>query len=103
METAVQHRAANKYRPLPYHGRVLLLRRSIDQSRWSRARQDWGRLVRGGSEAYDIPGGHGDMFNKPYVGIAAAKLRAALEAARAQSAMVAQSAEQVADAEELLE
>ena len=88
METAVQHRAAEEYRPLPYHGRVLLLRRSIGQSRWSRGRQDWSRLVRDGFEAYDIPGGHEDMFNKPHVGIAAEKLRVSLYAAQTAATAV---------------
>jgi oxalate---CoA ligase len=82
-ETAVQHRASEWYRPLPYHGRVLLLQRSLQQSRWTRARQDWRRLVRGEFEAYDIPGDHLGMFERPYVVVTGKKLRASLRDAQA--------------------
>jgi len=85
MATAVQRRAAYKYRPTPYAGRVLLLRRSMHQSRWTRARQDWRGLVRDGFEAYDIPGDHVSMFEKPNVVFTADKLAAALRDAQVVS------------------
>src|SRR5262249_20945359 len=65
-----------EYRPLPYDGRVLLLRRSTKHSRWTRARQDWQQLVRGRFDAFDIPGDHESMFEKPHVVITAEKLGA---------------------------
>ena len=83
METAVQHRATEVYRPLPYDGRVLLLQRTMDHSRWTKARQDWGRLVRCGFEACDIPGNHQAMFEKPEVAFTAEKLGACLRKAQA--------------------
>jgi len=88
METAVQRRAAGKYRPRCYDGRVLLLRRSLHQSRWTRARQDWSRLVQGRIDAYDIPGDHEEMFEKPHVIVTAEKLRVSLRDAQAVASSV---------------
>jgi oxalate---CoA ligase len=88
METAVQRRAASKYRPRYYDGRVLVLRRSLHQSRRTRARQDWSRLVQGRIDAYDIPGDHEDMFEKPHVIVTAEKLRASLRNAQAVASSV---------------
>jgi len=70
--------AARRYRPLPYEGRVLLLNRSSEQSRWTRSRQNWARVIRGRIEAFDIPGGHVEMFERPQVVHTAEKLGAAL-------------------------
>ena len=55
----------------------------MDHSRWTKARQDWGRLVRGGFEACDIPGNHQAMFEKPQVVLTAEKLGACLRKAQA--------------------
>jgi oxalate---CoA ligase len=74
----IRRAAAESYRPSPYAGRVLLLKRSMYQSRWTHARQDWSRLVRGRYEAFSIAGNHEAMFKMPNVDFAAQKLRAAL-------------------------
>jgi thioesterase domain-containing protein len=78
MDMAVQRRAAEAYRPLPYDGRVLHLQRSVWQTRWTRARQDWSSLVRDGYETDDIPGDHFGMFVKANVVFTAEILRASL-------------------------
>jgi thioesterase domain-containing protein len=83
VDTETQRRAAKEYRPSLYDGRVLLLRRSAQQSRWLRRRQDWSRLVRGGFDAYDIPGDHETIFVKPHVVVMAKKLAASLQAGQA--------------------
>lgn len=75
--------AASGYRPLPYEGRVLLINRSSEQSRWTRSRQNWTHLVRGRIDAFDIPGGHVEMFEKPHVTQTAERLGAALRDAQA--------------------
>jgi oxalate---CoA ligase len=66
--------ASRVYRPLPYYGRVLSLNRSAEQSRWSRRRQDWSRVVTGPLDRYEIACSHYHMFDRPYVFDTAEKL-----------------------------
>jgi oxalate---CoA ligase len=82
LEDAVRLRASVDYRPRPCDGRMLLLQRSRGQTSWTRARQDWGRLARGGFDACAVPGGHHDMFDEPRVAVTAEKLSAALRDAQ---------------------
>lgn len=83
---AILSPAAKRYRPLEYDGRILVLNRSIGHSRWTRQRQDWTGLVSGRIESYDIPSGHVEMFEKPWVIVTAEKLGAVLRDAQAVSA-----------------
>jgi thioesterase domain-containing protein len=77
--SAIQRRIAPHYRPQPYDGPVLLLRRSARRTRRVEAAQDWGRVVCGPLEAHTIGGDHGDMFEQPQVANTAEKLRGCLQ------------------------
>lgn len=71
--------AAAHYRPSSYDGKVLLLNRSREQSRWkTRTKRDWSQLLKVPFEIYDIPCGHVEMFEKPYVEITAERVGNAL-------------------------
>jgi oxalate---CoA ligase len=81
MEERIRYHAFRAYRPRPYDGRVLLLQASLGQPGRTQARQDWRRYVRGVFEAWEVPGHHTDMLEKPNVALTAEKLSACLRSA----------------------
>ncbi len=86
-EEAIQYRAAALYRPEPYDGRVLLLRRTLRHDRRENETDPgWDELALGGLDVQEIPGDHRDMFLEPYVAITARKLGASLRDAQGSSA-----------------
>jgi acyl-CoA synthetase (AMP-forming)/AMP-acid ligase II/thioesterase domain-containing protein len=79
---AIQQRVSSKYKPQPYDGEVLLLRRSVRSRFETRMQQFWRKLTGGTLEFHQIPGDHGDMFDHPQVAVTAEKLRVKLGEAR---------------------
>jgi thioesterase domain-containing protein/acyl carrier protein len=77
-ERAIHYRAAALYRPGPYDGRMLLLRRTLRHEGEEAADSGWDELALGGLDVQEIPGDHSDMFLEPYVAITARKLGASL-------------------------
>jgi amino acid adenylation domain-containing protein len=65
--------------PKPYHGRVLLFRRTQDLTgRYRLPDYGWSRIVPGGPEIVDIPGGHLSVVAEPGIALVAEKLRAVI-------------------------
>ena len=57
-----------RYRPKPYHGRVILFRRSLRAiSKYLDETLGWGDLIAGELRVIQIEGGHGDMLDGPQV------------------------------------
>jgi len=82
-EQAIHHRAAALYRPGPYDGRVLLLRRTLRHDRGEdETDSGWDKLALGGLDVQEIPGDHRDMFLQPCVAITARRLGASLRDAQ---------------------
>jgi acyl-CoA synthetase (AMP-forming)/AMP-acid ligase II/thioesterase domain-containing protein/acyl carrier protein len=72
--------ASLRYRPMPYHGRVLLFRRSLRAvSRYLDVKHGWSSLITGEFNVVEIQGGHSDMFCEPQVQCTAAELARACE------------------------
>jgi oxalate---CoA ligase len=73
------HFLGMRYRPRPYHGQVLLFRRSLRAvSRHLDAKLSWGSVIIGEFNVVEIQGGHGDMLCEPGVQHTAAELTARL-------------------------
>ncbi len=78
---AIQHDAAERYRPTPYDGRVLLLQRELRPAGEDPdERLGWGDLI-ADLRIQKVPGDHRDMFLEPHVQITAEALRRYLSAA----------------------
>jgi len=62
------NQVVSDYDPEPYDGPVVLFRSERHQTgRFRDPEMGWGKLVRGGLEVHEIPGGHQDMFHEPFV------------------------------------
>jgi acyl-CoA synthetase (AMP-forming)/AMP-acid ligase II/thioesterase domain-containing protein/acyl carrier protein len=73
------HVMGRRYRPKPYNGRVVLVRRSLRAiSRYLDWQLGWGGVIAGEFDVVEIQGGHGDMFDEREVQRTAAKLAAYL-------------------------
>jgi thioesterase domain-containing protein len=74
------HLIGRRYRPKPYTGRVVLVRRSLRAiSRYLDSKLGWEGVIGGEFEIVEIQGGHSDMFNEPQVQCTAATLAAYLQ------------------------
>jgi thioesterase domain-containing protein/aryl carrier-like protein len=57
-----------RYRPTPYDGRVVLVRRSLRAiSAYLVCKLGWGALINGELDVLQVPGGHSEMFDEPQV------------------------------------
>jgi thioesterase domain-containing protein/acyl carrier protein len=78
------HRAARRYQPKPYRGRVALFRASEQPRAIGTDASDpymgWGPLAKGPLDCYEIPGAHDSMMRDANVQVLANLLSAALEA-----------------------
>ncbi len=76
------NRAADMYVPSPYQGKVTLFR-AMEQFKGivPEPLRGWDELVKGGIEAFDIPGHHGAIMREPRVKILAACFKECLSAA----------------------
>src|SRR5215467_920074 len=69
-----------RYRPKPYTGRVVLVRRSLRAiSRYLDWKLGWDGVIAGEFDVVEIQGGHRDMFNEPEVQRTAATLATYLQ------------------------
>jgi len=65
--------------PKPYHGRALLFRRTEDLTeRYSLPDYGWSRVIPGGPEIIDVPGGHLSIVAEPGIAVVAEKLSAVI-------------------------
>ena len=68
-----------RYRPKPYDGPVVLVRRSLRAiSRYLDWKLGWGDVTAGEFDVVEIRGGHGDMLEEPQVQSTARNLAAYL-------------------------
>ncbi len=74
-------RAASRYGPRPYAGRVLLLRAAEGRAE---AGEGWGAYAGGGLEVEEVPGDHYAVMREPHVRVLAERLRVALARARGE-------------------
>ena len=64
----MQNKVVANYEPEPYDGSLVLFRSERHQTgRFRDPMMGWGKLVRGGINVHEIPGGHHDMFYEPEV------------------------------------
>jgi thioesterase domain-containing protein len=80
--TLAHHQALQSYRPLSYHGKVLLFR-ARTPPHWPGMRFDdptngFGRIVRGSLEVISVPGTHQLILDPPWVDTLAAEFSRAL-------------------------
>jgi len=69
-----------RYRPKPYTGRVVLVRRSLRAiSKYLDWKLGWDGVIAGEFDVVEIQGGHSDMFNEPEVQRTAATLATYLQ------------------------
>ena len=76
------HLASRRYEPKTYAGRVTLFRaavRPIDDT--PDHEMGWGPLALGGVEIREVPGGHVDMYDEPFVQTLAGELRSCIDRA----------------------
>ncbi|HEY0792236.1 MAG TPA: thioesterase domain-containing protein, partial [Chthoniobacterales bacterium] len=79
-------RAALAYRPLPYDGKLTLLRAATQEEGYiTEPDLGWGPLVHGGMEVHEVPGTHWDLFSAENVRSLAEVLLACMRAALAGS------------------
>jgi amino acid adenylation domain-containing protein len=74
----VNDQAHALYVPGPYAGRAILF---VAQESWWSGDLGWSRLVTGGLDVREVPGGHNDFVGEPYVSTLAQQLLAAISAA----------------------
>jgi oxalate---CoA ligase len=61
-------RLGRRYRPTPYDGRVVLVRRSLRAiSTYLDWKLGWGALINGELDVLEVQGGHSDMLDEPQV------------------------------------
>jgi amino acid adenylation domain-containing protein len=69
-------RAAVRYAPKPYNGRVAIFRAAAGVARGEKDRTlGWKRLARGGVATHEVPGDHAGILKPPGVSILAERLR----------------------------
>ncbi|HEY0791291.1 MAG TPA: amino acid adenylation domain-containing protein [Chthoniobacterales bacterium] len=90
----VHQRAALAYRPLPYDGKLVLLR-ALDQGTAYLMEPDlgWGTLVGGAIEIYDVPGDHWSLFEDENIPIMAKVLEQSIHSALLTDVAQSQPAE----------
>jgi thioesterase domain-containing protein len=76
----VSIRAAQRYKPQVYPGRVTLFCAATPDTTLQHV---WRNLAAGGLELHEVPGDHWNLFQEPHIHILAACLRQALEVAHA--------------------
>jgi amino acid adenylation domain-containing protein len=76
-------RAAARYKPGVYDGKLTLLRAKDIDTPLQRVGVElgWSGLARGGIQVFDVPGDHHSLAHEPHVATLAARLRDCLEAA----------------------
>ncbi|RKI63758.1 non-ribosomal peptide synthetase, partial [Corallococcus sp. AB049A] len=72
-------RAMDRYVPSPYDGPALLLAAEANPTSGVPRHRGWEPFVRGGLDVRDVPGGHHQLMQDPYVRHVATLLRQALE------------------------
>ncbi|RKH58629.1 non-ribosomal peptide synthetase, partial [Corallococcus interemptor] len=72
-------RAMDRYVPSPYDGPALLLAAEANPTSEVPRHRGWEPFVRGGLDVRDVPGGHHQLMQEPYVRHVATLLRQALE------------------------
>jgi non-ribosomal peptide synthetase component F/thioesterase domain-containing protein/acyl carrier protein len=79
--------AAENYRPKPYHGRVTLVKPTVNYKSYSDPNMGWGDLTLGGLEIVELPVMPHAMLVEPYVKHLAAQLKRLIVGAPAASPM----------------
>ncbi len=78
----IYRQARRNYVPQLYPGRAIYFK---SEKRSSDHQLNWGRLIAGGLEAYEVPGDHLDLCEKPYIHFWAEPLRACLHKAQSSN------------------
>ena len=73
-------RAAAKYKPRAYPGRIVLFRATVPDGHEFADDRGWTEVAEGGLEIHDIPGKHGTMFEQRHAAVGAEKLAAYIQA-----------------------
>jgi len=80
--------AGMQYRPKPYHGRVVVFRRSVQRiGGYQDERLGWGDVLTGDCDVIAIPGDHRDMFLEPQVQRTAGALAAYLRSVAGENTL----------------
>ena len=75
--------AAQRYRPKPYPGRVILFKAAEQNAQYGPdPKLGWGEVAERGVEIHEVPGDHMSILDKPRVANLAEQLRACLQVAQ---------------------
>jgi thioesterase domain-containing protein len=78
----IHTRAAQRYAPKPYAGRVALFRAGDAASGHQKSTEIWSAAVGGGLDFHLVPGNHYTILQRPNVEVLASQLRAHLDKAQ---------------------